>query len=143
MIIKDIDYSLGEFMTGVNVKMSDYEISALKRNPNNALYQIIFYLAPGDYHRFHSPADFQIVTRMAVPGSLFGVSEKSLKKHGGKVYNKNYRVLLEGRYWGGYLNMALIGAFNVGCINVNDSYAFEKGQEVGKFSFGSTVVLHF
>lgn len=81
-------------MTGVNIKMDQHEINALKRNPENSLYQIIFYLAPGDYHRFHSPADFQIVTRTVIPGSLHKVNEKSLRENGGKVYNKNYRVLL-------------------------------------------------
>ena len=40
-------------------------------NPaSNILHQCIIYLAPGDYHRFHSPADWTIFHRRHFPGKL-------------------------------------------------------------------------
>lgn len=41
---------------------------SLKYNKTNNLYQCIIYLAPGDYHRFHSPANWKISYRRHFPG---------------------------------------------------------------------------
>ena len=32
------------------------------------LYHVILYLAPGDYHHFHSPADWKVLKRRHFPG---------------------------------------------------------------------------
>ena len=48
-------------------KEDDY-IKKLKYNPDNELYQCVIYLSPGDYHRFHSPADWSIDFRRYFPG---------------------------------------------------------------------------
>lgn len=78
MIVKDIKYSLGEFMTGQPITLTADEITALKRKSSNNLYQVIFYLAPGDYHRFHSPSDFEVVNANRFDGSLMSVNLASL-----------------------------------------------------------------
>ncbi len=90
----------------------------MKRNPNNKLQQVIFYLAPGDYHRFHSPANFQVVTVQSQGQSSMEVNEASLRREGGKVYNKNCRVLVEGKYPGGYMLVGMVGAMGVSGIHV-------------------------
>ena len=36
--------------------------------PRNKLYYCIMYLAPGDYHWFHSPTDWTIEHRRHIPG---------------------------------------------------------------------------
>lgn len=33
-----------------------------------SLYHVILYLAPGDYHHFHSPVDWHVVIRRHFPG---------------------------------------------------------------------------
>ncbi len=38
---------------------------------NEKLYYCILYLAPGDYHWFHSPADWTIEHRRHIPGEKF------------------------------------------------------------------------
>lgn len=143
LIVKSLHYSLGEFLTGYPIRLTGEELAALKRNPENSLYQVILYLAPGDYHRFHSPADFEVVNREKLGGSLFPVNEKCLLREKNKVYEKNYRVILEGRYWGGYMMMGMVGAFNVGSISIHPASSFKKGEEVGMFSLGSTIIMIF
>ncbi len=40
----------------------------LKKNSKNELYHCVVYLAPGDYHGFHSPADWTVLHRRHFPG---------------------------------------------------------------------------
>lgn len=84
-------------MTGKAEKFTPEEINKLKVNPSNKLYQVIFYLAPGDYHRFHSPTDFFVHTREKIEGLLLSVKEKTLIKKK-KVYEKNCRLVVNGLY---------------------------------------------
>jgi len=50
-----------------NDEEDDY-MRRLLTNPVNRLHQCIIYLAPGDYHRFHSPADWTVYARRHFPG---------------------------------------------------------------------------
>lgn len=42
--------------------------SKLLHNSENELYQLVIYLAPGDYHRFHSPAQWTVKFRRHFQG---------------------------------------------------------------------------
>lgn len=42
--------------------------SKLLHNPDNELYHLVIYLAPGDYHRFHSPAQWTVKFRRHFQG---------------------------------------------------------------------------
>ena len=44
-------------------------MNTLLRNPSNELQYCIIYLAPGDYHRFHSPADWTVYSRRHFSGN--------------------------------------------------------------------------
>jgi len=50
-------------------------LQRLLKNPNNRMYQCIIYLAPGDYHRFHSPTDWTVYARRHFPGESGPVTE--------------------------------------------------------------------
>lgn len=105
------------------------------------------YLAPGDYHRYHSPTDFCIKSREKIEGLLLSVSEKTLIKRK-KVYEKNGRLVLNGTYSTTsspelFMSMVMVGALNVGRIIVQDVEKFNKGSELGYFNLGSTIVMIF
>ncbi len=114
----------------------------MKKNQQNKLYHAVLYLSPGDYHRFHSATGFEVVRRKVIEGGLWGVDEQNLVKKG-KIYEKNSRLILHGKWKEGYLGMVLVGALNVGRIVVKDKIVFEKGEEIGYFNLGSTIVLLF
>jgi len=74
LLVKGVHYKLGHFLTGV--KGNQFDFGSI----NNGLHSIIFYLAPGDYHRYHCPVDFVAKSRLHIPGKLCPVKESNLKK---------------------------------------------------------------
>ncbi|KAG2356061.1 phosphatidylserine decarboxylase-domain-containing protein [Suillus spraguei] len=91
----------------------------------NALYFTVIYLAPGDYHRFHSPTAWVVEKRRHFVGELFSVSP----------------VALLGRWKFGFFGMIPVGATNVGSIKINFDTALR--TNMGGFCLGSTIVLVF
>eukprot|EP01112_Ceratiomyxa_fruticulosa_P022682 TRINITY_DN839_c0_g1_i1.p1 TRINITY_DN839_c0_g1~~TRINITY_DN839_c0_g1_i1.p1 ORF type:complete len:444 (-),score=86.24 TRINITY_DN839_c0_g1_i1:30-1361(-) len=138
------------------------------------LYHIGLYLAPGDYHGFHSPVDWIAHTRRHFPGYLFPVAPLSVHSIQG-LFALNERVIITGKWRYGFFGYAPVGATNVGSIKLSfdkdlttnkrgkltrdgsiyhDKDFIEsthskkgvelgKGQEIGFFHMGSTVVLIF
>ena len=82
-----------------------------------ALYYIVFYLAPGDYHRFHSPASWVVEKRRHFAGELYSVSPYLQKTLPG-LFTLNERVVLIGRWRWGVFTMTPVGATNVGSIKI-------------------------
>jgi len=141
--------------------------------PGNALFFTVIYLAPGDYHRFHSPTAWVVEKRRHFVGELFSVSPYIAKRlH--NLFVLNERVALLGRWKHGFFSMVPVGATNVGSIKINfdqDLRTNERGkppppgtyheavysaastilngqpltpaQEMGGFCLGSTIVLVF
>ncbi|KAG9294898.1 hypothetical protein G9A89_003238 [Geosiphon pyriformis] len=141
-------------------------------NRGNALFFCVVYLAPGDYHRFHSPTNWVVEYRRHFAGELFSVSPYMFKLLP-ELFVLNERVVLLGRWRYGFFSMVPVGATNVGSIKINfdqvlrtnrkedlvvGSYtevSYKKaskllggqplrvGDEMGGFALGSTVVLIF
>lgn len=123
---------------------------------------INLYLSPKDYHRYHVPVDLQILKVIHVPGLLYPVNLKYLNKVF-DLFVKNERVILECKTKEDkVLYMVFVGALNVGKMKFNfddriqtniqkDSittyqYAdihLKKGDELGRFEMGSTIVMFF
>ena len=108
----------------------------------------------------------------SVSGELLSVAPPVLRNIQG-LFELNERVVLEGRWKFGYFSLTAVGATNVGGINIdwepgmetntdrcstvdddmeqgsvdNKIYSAPKnlvtGQEIGHFSFGSSIVLLF
>jgi phosphatidylserine decarboxylase len=119
-----------------------------------------FYLSPSDYHRYHLPYDLQVLKAVHIPGRLYPVNMPSLNKRA-DLFIENERVVLECETMKGrLLYLVLVGALNVGKMQVSfepriqtnanaqapTAYTFtdlhlKKGDDFGCFEMGSTIVL--
>jgi phosphatidylserine decarboxylase len=86
--------------------------------PNHSLYFTVIYLAPGDYHRFHSPTAWVVEKRRHFVGELFSVSPWMAKRLE-NLFVLNERVALLGKWRHGFFAMVPVGATNVGSIKIN------------------------
>ncbi|KAH0549804.1 hypothetical protein KQX54_014397 [Cotesia glomerata] len=81
--VKGISYSLRHFLGDTKSQTSkedeeeeltdqdnDDYVKSLLKNSNNSLYQLTVYLAPGDYHRFHSATEWKIRLRRHFQGII-------------------------------------------------------------------------
>ncbi|KAI0665352.1 phosphatidylserine decarboxylase-domain-containing protein [Trametes maxima] len=90
----------------------------VREKPGHDTYFMVIYLAPGDYHWFHSPAAWVIERRRYCVGDLFSVSPWMAKRLE-NLFVLNERVALLGRWRYGFFRMVPVGATNVGSIKIN------------------------
>lgn len=117
--VKGRSYRLDEFMLGYRDD-SDKSVPALIQNVldrGNKLFYMVIYLAPSDYHRFHSPAIFNAESRRHVAGYLDPVKPSYVNKHK-DVFKNNERVNLFGNWNHGFFLTSFVGALNVGSIKL-------------------------
>jgi len=121
------------------------------------------YLSPRDYHRIHMPCDGRLRRMVYVPGSLFSVNPVTARGVPG-LFARNERVVCIFDTPLGTMALVLVGATIVGSMatvwhgtvnpprsstlrqwTYDDGPAIElrKGEEMGRFLLGSTVVLLF
>jgi len=114
----------------------------------------IVYLAPGDYHRVHSPVDGRTAIVRAIAGDLYPVNAIG-ERHVPKLLVRNSRVAIVIDTNGlGRVTVVMVGAVIVGRITVTGIDAADvpqgvhplvrgvsRGDEIGIFHLGSTVVL--
>jgi phosphatidylserine decarboxylase len=124
---------------------------------------INFYLSPRDYHRYHVPMDMRVKKVVHIPGVLYPVNFTYLKKVP-SLFVRNERVILECYDTQERLFfIVLVGALNVGKMtlgfepkietnsDVDEPLVLEyekepvlnKGEELGMFMMGSTIVMLF
>lgn len=144
------------------IKGHDYELADLLGADMATIYQqgdaATIYLAPYDYHRIHMPYQGKLIKSRYIPGELNSVSIKLLDKIAG-LFARNERVICEFEADFGRFVMVLVGAVNVGSIETvmhgeitpnkeqdnielttNDE-VLAKGEELGRFNLGSTVII--
>ncbi|XP_033843580.1 phosphatidylserine decarboxylase proenzyme, mitochondrial isoform X2 [Periophthalmus magnuspinnatus] len=170
--VKGVTYSLEHFL-GPHKGNSQAEgfRDSLLSHPDNDLFHVVIYLAPGDYHCFHSPVDWTVKLRRHFPGSLMSVSP-GVAHWVKELFCLNERVALTGQWQHGFFSLTAVGATNVGSIRIYfdqelqtnapkyrkgschercyqgdessaDGVTLQKGAPLGEFNLGSTVVLVF
>ncbi|MBV7540656.1 archaetidylserine decarboxylase [Acidovorax sp. sic0104] len=120
------------------------------------------YLSPRDYHRIHMPCAGELTRMIHVPGDLFSVNPTTARGVPG-LFARNERVVCVFESAHGPFVLVLVGATIVGSMatawhgQVNPprpgtlrqwDYAagqvsLQKGEEMGRFLLGSTVVMLF
>ncbi|ADU29820.1 phosphatidylserine decarboxylase [Evansella cellulosilytica] len=130
------------------VKENDYPLKKLLGLKNTTRRYIggtymVFYLSPKDYHRIHSPIKAKVVKRWALGKYSEPVNKMGLLL-GEKPLANNYRLITELKVEQKHVALAKIGALNVNSVHASHlKPQLEKGEELGYFSFGSSVVLLF
>ena len=144
MQVKGIDYSVGALL-GDGPEASAFEGGE----------QVTLYLHPRNYHRVHAPIDGAIVQSRHMPGSLYPVHAGASHCRPG-LFARNERLvtLMEGK--GARVAVVMVAA--MGCGQVRAAYDADawrrsgpfhyqhpipvrRGDEIGTFAMGSTVVL--
>ncbi|KAG9465504.1 hypothetical protein GDO78_018184 [Eleutherodactylus coqui] len=119
--VKGLTYSLENFLGPQDWRdLEDVGLPFMKQlgvHLSNRLYHHVVYLAPGDYHRFHSPTDWSIQHRRHFPGSLLSVSPHVARWFPG-LFCQNERVVLSGQWQFGLFSLTAVGATNVGSIHI-------------------------
>ena len=121
------------------------------------------YLSPRDYHRVHMPCDATLRKMIYVPGDLFSVNP-FLAEHVPNLFARNERVIcvfdtafgpmvqiLVGAtitasmstVWAGVINPPRTGEIKVWTYQEDNAIKLTKGQEMGAFQLGSTVINLF
>uniref|UniRef100_A0A3Q2KYT2 Phosphatidylserine decarboxylase proenzyme, mitochondrial n=1 Tax=Equus caballus TaxID=9796 RepID=A0A3Q2KYT2_HORSE len=177
--VKGVTYSLESFL-GPRTSTEDLPFppatscssfrSQLVTREGNELYHCVIYLAPGDYHCFHSPTDWTVSHRRHFPGSLMSVNP-GMARWIKELFCHNERVVLTGDWKHGFFSLTAVGATNVGSIRIyfdrdlhtnspryskgsyndfsfvthanKEGIPMRKGEHLGEFNLGSTIVLIF
>jgi phosphatidylserine decarboxylase len=124
---------------------------------------VTIYRAPRDYHRVHFAVEGKVTGFQHIPGALFPVNASAVK-HVGGLFTRNERLVTYQDTPVGEVASVMVGATAVGHITVTyDAVetrvrgrgrpgarvrfaaprAVERGDELGAFHLGSTVILLF
>jgi phosphatidylserine decarboxylase len=123
---------------------------------------ITLYLAPHNYHRVHMPFEGHLSQMIYIPGRLFSVDFKTCATVP-RLFARNERVVALFETALGQMAVIFVGAMIVGSIETvwagtvgrspvsegphywshGSGVYFERGEELGLFRLGSTVILLF
>jgi phosphatidylserine decarboxylase len=146
------------------IKGRTYALSALLGSEDDAPtfargVHATLYLSPSMYHRVHSPVDGLIRAWRYVPGRLFPVNGLAIRHVNGLfAVNERVSILIDTPQFGP-VAVIMVGAANVGRMSLSFAdlvtnsgrpgaltqapapIPIARGQELGAFNLGSTVVL--
>jgi len=149
----------------LQIKGRYYNLSDLLGSPEHAKRFVggdfvTIYLSPRDYHRFHVPMDGAIKETVYIPGTLWPVNTWAVKTIK-SLFCQNERIIsfIESKDRYKILAHVAVGAYNVGKIKLaycplesnagtgaagmTSNIHVERGEDLGVFMFGSTIILLF
>jgi len=148
---KGFDFSVAELLA-CDKKTEEYY--------QNGLFATI-YLSPKDYHRMHAPIDCEVSKTVHIPGRLFSVAKWTAESIP-RLFARNERLVCYLETEIGQIAYILVGAIMVSSMEtvfnglvtppyakkvhevpLNSNTKLSKGDEVGRFNMGSTVILLF
>lgn len=102
----------------------------------------VYYLSPRDYHRVHAPTNAVVTAVTPLAGASYPVNALGVRRIEG-LFVRNKRTVFTLETDDGPVLLVMVGATNVGRItaSVAAGERIERGQELGIFHLGSTVVL--
>lgn len=156
---------MGQIKNGtlIQAKGIHYSLQQLIANGNHSVFEdghfMTVYLSPSDYHRIHMPFTATITEYKYVPGRLFPVNDIGVNYVEG-LFTKNERLTTFFNLNGSHAALVKVGAFIVGSIQITyedsihnqhrgqsmqsilkEEPTYQKGEELGWFEFGSTIIL--
>lgn len=142
-----MDWGKIKIDTSMRIKGKKYTVSELIDNKKiskeykNGTY-INLYLAPYNYHRFHTPLAGTIKNIKHIDGSLFPVNDWGITNVE-SLYSKNKRVVVTLETAVGEIKYIAVGASAVGDIQIlaKRGDKLKRGAQLGWFGLGSTVIL--
>lgn len=151
--VKGMMYTLDELLCGQEEQINKYVDGNF----------VTIYLSPKDYHRVHMPVSGKIGNITQVPGELYPVNKSGVQLIP-RLFAQNERLISYIQTEFGEICLIKVGATNVGSIKVvydneictnrknnkkvihkqyQPAFQFKKGTELGRFEFGSTIILLF
>ena len=151
----------------VQAKGREYSVLELLGGDENLAKQFeqgqfaTIYLSPRDYHRIHMPLAGKLQKMTYIPGKLFSVNPRTARTVP-RLFARNERVVTVFETAQGPIVMVLVGAIFVGSMETvwsgmitppygkniqhwtyegEQAISLQKGEEMGRFNMGSTVVL--
>ena len=145
-----------------------YDLEQLLASDNKMVEQFrdgafaTLYLSPADYHRVHMPLQGKLNRLIYVPGKLFSVNARTtrLVKN---LFTRNERIISLFETDVGPMAIIMVGAILVGSMDTvwcgrvkpedastvtswsydgnNNNIILNRGDEMGRFNMGSTVIL--
>jgi phosphatidylserine decarboxylase len=144
-----------EQIKGKAYDLADLIGDARRAEPLRGGSQATLYLSPAMYHRVHWPVDGRVRGWRRIPGRLYPVNALAVR-HVDRLFAVNQRAVihLDGAGFGP-MALVMVGATNVGRIELafgpagradgegegNEVPEARRGDELGAFHLGSTVVL--
>lgn len=155
--------------TLIQAKGRDYTVLELFGGDNSSSARYLngsfltIYLSPRDYHRVHMPLPGKLTSQTHVPGRLFSVAPHTVRSVK-RVFARNERLVCQFENMFGGMSLVMVGAINVAAIETvwdglvtppagreivhvdytnQKSVLLAKGDEMGRFNMGSTVILLF